>query len=50
MDALTKQSIGFGIAMGLLFGAGVKNIGVAIVLGLMFGVGFYVARRRKRGG
>jgi hypothetical protein len=50
MDALTKQSIGFGVAIGLLFGAGSKSVGVAIVFGLMFGVAFYAARRRRRGG
>jgi 3-oxoacyl-ACP reductase-like protein len=50
MDAVTKQSIGFGIAIGLVFGAGAKSVGAAIVFGLLFGAGFYVARKRRRGG
>lgn len=50
MDALTKQSIGVGIAIGLLFGVGAKSVGVAVVLGLLFGAGFYAMRRRRRGG
>lgn len=48
MDSLTKQAIGFGIAIGLIFGVPTMNVGVGIGFGLMFGVGFYVFRKRKR--
>ena len=41
MDTLTKQAIGFGIAIGLLFGVPTMSVGAGIVFGLMFGVGFY---------
>jgi|SwirhisoilCB1_FD_contig_31_15745608_length_309_multi_1_in_0_out_0_1 LPXTG-motif cell wall-anchored protein len=48
VGSLTKQAIGFGIAIGLIFGVPTMNVGVGIGFGLMFGVGFYVFRKRKR--
>lgn len=57
MKAVTKQAIGFGIAMTLIFAAGSNSInGIdritsdvgAILLGTAFGAGFYVARKRKQ--
>ena len=47
VDTLTKQAIGFGIAIGLLFGVPAKSVGAGIVLGLMFGYGFYLYRKRN---
>ena len=47
MDTLTKQAIGFGIAIGLLFGVPAKSVGAGVLFGLMFGGGFYVYRKRK---
>lgn len=47
VDTLTKQAIGFGIVIGLLFGVPAKSVGVGIVFGLMFGAGFYMYRKRK---
>ena len=50
MDTITKQAIGFGIAMALLFGAGSHHVTLAIALGVAFGAGFYAYRKRKSAG
>jgi hypothetical protein len=51
MDTITKQTIGFGIAMAPIFAAGsnsINRIGIAILFGVAFWVGFYAYRERKR--
>jgi hypothetical protein len=57
MKVLTKQAIGFGIAMALIFAAGsngikgvngIESSGGAILLGIAFGAGFYALRKRQR--
>jgi hypothetical protein len=47
VDSITKQAIGFGIAMALIFSVG-ANIGIGILFGVMFGAGFYAYRKRRR--
>ncbi len=49
VDTITKQAIGFGISMALIFGAGSRNIGVGILFGALFGASFFAYRKRKSG-
>jgi len=48
VDTITKQAIGFGLGMALIFGAGTNSVGIGLLLGVVFGAGFYAARKRKR--
>ena len=48
MDAVTKQAIGFGISMALIFAVGSKNVGLGILFGILFGMGFFAYRKRKK--
>ena len=47
MDIITKQAIGFGIAMALIFGVASQQVGLAILFGVIFGAGFFAYRKRK---
>jgi hypothetical protein len=47
MDTVTRQAIGLGVAMALIFGVASNNVAIAILLGALFGGGFFAYRRRR---
>ncbi len=47
MSTITKQAIGFGIVMALIFGVGSHQVGLAILFGVVFGAGFSLTASAK---
>jgi hypothetical protein len=48
MNSVTKQAIGFGISMALIFGVASRDPGLAVLFGVVLGVGFFAYRKRRQ--